>query len=203
MKYEIKIAETEEELYELYQFRYKVYVEEMQRPQKDANHDLKIITDELDVGAANLIAKHENKIVGAARINLADSISDFYMDFYEALLIKDSRINNISIVTRLMIDSEHRNTTLAPRIFIGCYEYGINRGTRFNYVDCNNHLIEFFESFGYRYYIGKKDHYEYGLVNPLILDLHDIDHLMKVKSPFVKSYQKWQDAQKSSIEVAT
>ena len=82
MKYEIKIASSDSELYELYQFRYKVYVEEMQRPQKDANHDLKIITDELDEGAANLIAIYNDKIVGAARINIGYNISHFYLAFY-------------------------------------------------------------------------------------------------------------------------
>lgn len=193
--FNIRLAETVEDLEALYRFRYQIYVEEMGRVQHDADHDLKMIQDDLDVNGSNLIAFKSGQLVGAARINLNENISDFYNDFYKIKDQKGTNKANISIVTRLMVAKEFRKSTLALRIFIACYEFGLWRGTQFNFVDCNDHLIDFFKSFGYEHYIKKINHKEYGLVNPLILDLHDESHFRALKSPFLNSFLKWKESQ--------
>lgn len=193
--FEIRLAETEEELEALYRFRYKIYVEEMGREQHDADHINKLIKDELDNGGHNLVAYKKGEIVGAARVNLNDSISAFYRDFYRIDEQPGTTETNISIVTRLMLAPEVRKSTLTYRIFIACYEFGLWRGTRFNFVDCNDHLIDLFMSFGYSYYIGKVTHPEYGSVNPLIINLHDENNLRLTNSPFLDSFLIWKEAQ--------
>ena len=193
--FDIRLAETEDELQALYRFRYKIYVEEMGRVQHDADHDKKIIKDELDSKGYNLIAYKAGQIVGAARLNLNESISDFYKDFYKIADQKGAHKFNTSIVTRLMVAKEVRKSPLAFRIFIACYETALWKGNRFNFIDCNDHLIDFFKSFGYEHYIKKINHKEYGLVNPLMLDLHDESHFRALKSPFLNSFLKWKESQ--------
>lgn len=193
--FEIRLAETKEELEALYRFRYKIYVEEMGRVQHDADHVNKRIVDELDDGANNLVAYKKGQIVGAARVNLNESITPFYRDFYKIFDQVGTTSNNISIVTRLMLAPEVRKSTLTYRLFIACYEFGLWRGTKFNFVDCNDHLIDLFMSFGYSYYIGKVTHPEYGLVNPLIINLHDELNLRASNSPFLESFLRWKAKQ--------
>ena len=78
--FDIRLAESQEDLEALYRFRYKIYVEEMGRVQHDADHLNKKIRDDLDDGGHNLLAFKQGKLVGAARINLNQSISPFYLD---------------------------------------------------------------------------------------------------------------------------
>lgn len=197
MLFDIRLAKSADDLEALYRFRYKIYVEEMGRVQQDADHVNKTIRDELDEGGHNLLAFKQGKLVGAVRVNLNQSISEFYLDFYKIFEQHGTSSNNISIVTRLMIADEVRHTTLTYRLFIACYEFGLWRGVKYNFVDCNDHLVDLFLSFGFFYYIGKSNHPEYGLVNPLIMDLHDETNLRAVKSPFLKSFLEWKlDQQK-------
>lgn len=76
----IRLAETEAELTALYTFRYRIYVEEMARPQKYADHDARTIRDPLDDTAYNLVAWQDDAIAGCVRVNFA---RDGGMDYYE------------------------------------------------------------------------------------------------------------------------
>ena len=193
--FDIRLAESQEDLVALYRFRYKIYVEEMGRVKHDADHVNKRIVDELDEGANNLVAYKKGQIVGAARVKLNETITPFYRDFYKILDQVGTATNNISIVTRLMLAPEVRKSTLTYRLFIACYEFGLWRGTKFNFVDCNDHLIDLFMSFGCSYYIGKVTHPEYGLVNPLIINLHDETNLRITNSPFLDSFLRLKSEQ--------
>ena len=104
--FDIRLAESQEDLEALYRFRYKIYVEEMGRVKHDADHLNKKIRDDLDDGGHNLLAFKQGKLVGAARINLNQSISPFYLDFYKIFEQKGTTTNNVSIVTRLMLAAE-------------------------------------------------------------------------------------------------
>ena len=53
----ITVSTEISELEELFSFRYRIYVEEMQRKQKYASHASKQIRDPLDDFATNLIAR--------------------------------------------------------------------------------------------------------------------------------------------------
>ena len=193
--FEIRLAQTQQELDDLYRFRYRIYVEEMGRVQLDADHERKTIQDALDEHGHNLLAFRYGKLVGAARINFNELCTPFYYELYQMNNQSVVTNKNASIVTRLMIDETYRKSTLAVRIFIACYEFGLWRGIRCNFVDCNDHLIDFFKSFGYQHYIGKATHKEYGEVNPLKLDLHDEALFRQINSPFLKPYLAWKHQQ--------
>jgi hypothetical protein len=66
----LTVATELSELEEPFSFRYRIYVEEMQRKQKYANHASKQIRDPLDDFAINLIARDaDGAIIGAVRTN--------------------------------------------------------------------------------------------------------------------------------------
>ena len=65
----IRRAETAADLEKLYRFRYAVYVEEMGRPQRYADHGRKRIEEPLDAPAANFIALKDEEVVGCVRWN--------------------------------------------------------------------------------------------------------------------------------------
>ena len=58
-------------------------------------------------------------------------------------------------------------------------------GIRWNFVDCNSPLVPLFLRFGYSEHLPTAIHPEYGRVHRLRLDLHDVENLQRVKSPFL------------------
>lgn len=59
------------------------------------------------------------------------------------------------------------------------------------FMDCNDHLVAFFKGIGYRDYMGRTTHKEYGAITPMYLDVRDIAYLRTLKSPYVKAYDQW------------
>lgn len=174
------------ELEALYRFRYAIYVEEMRRPQLWADHGRKRIEDMLDRACVNIAACLNGAIVGAVRVNLGcDAGFGSYEQLYDMQSVGVDHPEHTAICTRLMLCPEFRGSTLAVRLAAACYRLGLERGVRWTFIDCNAHLMAFFESLGYRRYRGDVRHPEYGMVTPLRFDCQDEAHLRAVKSPLL------------------
>lgn len=184
MTAEIRLAQDAAELEALFAFRYRIYVEELARPQKYADHAAKMIRDPLDGTAYNFIAWTGNEIVGCIRINLArDGAIDYYRDL---LRMDDAAVDwraNTSLSTRFMIAPDWRGTTLAIRLASTAYEFGLVNGIEWNFIDCYDNLATFFRRLGW-IQTHAANHEEYGAVNAMRLDLLDGEHLEQIKSPF-------------------
>ncbi len=180
----IKAAHSLADLMEIYRYRYKIYHEEMKRPQKYADHSRKIICDPLDACATNFVAWQNDQIVGVVRVNLArDSQLGLYEELYGIAAYCDSPQTQAAIVTRLMIDPQKRGSTLAIDLAAACYQLGLLRDVRFNCIDCNSHLVGFFKRLGYREYRENCIHPELGETTPLVFHLDDMQYLEEIKSP--------------------
>jgi hypothetical protein len=92
----------------------------------------------------------------------------------------------VSITTTLMIAPKHRNGTLGCRLSLATFRDGRRDGILFDFIDCNPHLEETFQRLGYRRYLGRIQHPEYGDVLPLVLMLTDVEHLEQIGSPFAR-----------------
>ena len=182
----IREASSNEELESAFAFRYRIYVDEMQRPQKDADHVRRRIRDKLDDTAINLAAWNDGEIVGVARVNFArNGHLGMYEEFYEMGGVAADHPGRTSIVTRLMLAPEFRHSGLAVQMFCACFGIGMRHGIRWNFVDCNSPLVPLFLRFGYSEHLPTAIHPEYGRVHRMRLDLHDVENLQRVKSPFL------------------
>lgn len=182
---EIRIAECEKELNAVFNFRYRIYVEEMNRKQHYADHDQKRIQDPLDVGAINFAAWRGDELLGVVRVNFPrDSDIGIYEDFYAMRSVGVDHPQCTSIVTRLMVAPALRNSRLGLDLSIACYRYGLVCGIKWNFIDCNEHLETFFSTLGYTAHVPRAVHVEYGLVTRLRLNLHNDAHLTSIRSPF-------------------
>jgi hypothetical protein len=169
-------------------FRYRIYVDEMRRKQKYADHERKTITDPLDgEGVGNLAAWEGGEVVGVVRINFLQltDIGD-YFEQYDLGGLPPGVLAATSITTRLMIHPGHRRGTLAARLACETYRYGLARGITTDFIDCNAHLVSFFTGLGYVVHRDDLVHPEYGAVTVMRLNVTDLDHLERVRSPFRK-----------------
>jgi GNAT superfamily N-acetyltransferase len=185
---QIRPAQTADERAAVFRFRYSVYVEEMARPQKHADHTAKLIADPLDVPAACLLAAWESdQVVGTVRTNdLWSSDIGEYADHYGIGDLEADARSATSITTRLMVHPRHRRTTLATRLACETYRRALERGIVTDFIDCNAHLVEYFIGLGYCVHRNDLFHAEYGSVTVLRLDLTHLAHLESVHSPFRK-----------------
>lgn len=180
----IKPASTLPELMAIYRFRYKIYHEEMQRRQDYADHFRKTISDPLDACAMNFAAWEKDRIVGVVRANLArDMCLAGYEDLYQMHSFGEAHPAHTAIVTRMMVEPQKRGSRLAVDLAAACYRFGLAHAIKFNFIDCNAHLVRFFKGIGYRDYIGTRMHDEYGEVTPMVFHLDDHQHLQEIRSP--------------------
>ena len=183
MNFDIHIAKTEAELTELYQLRYKVYVEELGRTQKYANHELKEVREPLDDTAHNMIAVAEGKIAGVMRFHFCDGINDsFYREVYRLNLFADFYPARVSYTTKLIVTNEYRQKSVALDLAVACYKLGVSK-VCFNVIDCYPVMVPFFLKLGWRFYTENVIHPEFGEVIPMVL-VKDINYLTKIHSPF-------------------
>jgi GNAT superfamily N-acetyltransferase len=200
---QIQMASDPELLGDIYRFRYRIYVEEMGRIQYHADHHRKRIVDSLDDSGYNLVALKNAEIVGVVRVNFSrDRTIDFYDEFYGMASVGADHPQYTSTSTRLMVAPEYRGTTLAVRLSVACYKLALDNEIRWNFIDCNDHLVPFFAGLGYLPHRGRVNHPEYGFVNSMILPLGNIGHLNAVKSPFAKVFQDASRAAAASPVVA-
>lgn len=170
---------------DLFRFRYAIYVEEMGRKQKYACAETRTIRDPLDELGYQGIVALDDAIIGCIRMNfLRDGSIGDYFSLYGLSALSAKERETASICTRLMIGPSARRTQVSIELIKFAYAFGLDRGIDTCFIDCNDHLVRFFERFGWRF-LFKREHEDYGLVNIMRLDLRDHNHLAAIKSPFL------------------
>ncbi len=189
---EIRIVKTTAELEQIYQFRYKIYVDEMGRKQIYADHQRKTIIEPLDETGYVFGAFENGAVVGTLRVNFAkESDLGYYEELYKMRSVGNSHPDHTSIITKLIVDNNYRYGRLTIRLAQAAYILGLKNGIKFNFIDCNQPLVEFFSFFGYELYTANVIHPEYGEVIPMICNVLDIDLFKRRRSPLAKSYESF------------
>jgi N-acyl-L-homoserine lactone synthetase len=185
----IRQAVDPRELKSIYRLRYSIYVDEMNRAQPYADHAKQLIVDPLDQqdGCGVLGAWDDNEIVGTVRTNFlcSSAIGDYY-ELYRIADLPSEVVPRTSITTRLMIVGRLRKSTLATRLACEMFRFGLQRGITTDLIDCNEHLVTFFLSLGYRVHRDAVVHPDYGRVTVMRLNLTDFHYFEQIRSPFRK-----------------
>lgn len=185
MGLEIRLAESEDDLEAIYRFRYDIYVVEMQRKQRYADHAQRRIADPLDSCGHVLGAWEDGALVGTLRTNfLRESDVGEYFDMYKLSAFSAETLPSVSISTRLMISPTHRKSTLAIHLICTNFEFCVAEGLSIDVMDCNAHLVPFFSKLGYQIHRDDLVHPEYGDVTVMYLQARDVRHLERIGSPF-------------------
>lgn len=187
MSITIRLAKSGGELRQLYHFRYSIYVEEMKRSPRYADHRARTLEEPLDATGHNLIALDGDTIVGALRANLGGE-SDFgeYRELYEMDRAGCWFPRHVSMTSKFMIARPYRGSVVAMRLALACFELGNLREIYFDFMDTNRHLEGTYSKVGYLPYRGRVWHPEYGDVLPMVLNLTDTGYLAAVRSPYLR-----------------
>ncbi len=194
MRASIALAELAE-LTQVQRFWYRIYVEEMNRHLSDplTDHQSKTLSDPLaNIGRLFVARDEQNRIIATLMTTLAaDGDLGKYERLYGIDKLDSKARARSSITTKLMVDAAYRNSRLSMLLARKAYEHDLRLGVERDYIDCNDHLVAFFERLGYLPHRGRIVHRDYGAVNSMVIQLTDARHLRSVGSPFLKSLQRF------------
>lgn len=183
----IRLAQCRAEFNALFAFRYSIHVDEMIRRQKYADHFWQRIRDPLDETAYNFAAWDGDEIVGCVRVNFAaDGGLEYYRDLLRMDAASDRYPEGVALCTRLLVVPKFRGSLLAERLCVAGLQLGLEYGVDWNFIDCNDHLVSFFERMGYER-THEAVHEEYGRVHAMRFDSRNLPRLKAVGSPLPRN----------------
>ncbi|UCH47327.1 MAG: GNAT family N-acetyltransferase [Betaproteobacteria bacterium] len=200
---DVREACTREEKEKLFRFRYEIKARVSNSVESHDDPSAKRIRDDLDTTAANLFALRESKLVGAIRVNFAWRCAlGVHADFYRMRESAGSDHPSRScIFSRLIVDPASRGNKLGYHLCATAYKHALDRDTRFAFLHCKDDLIYYFSALGFKAYMGRTRHVEYGEVIPMKLDLLDEKYLMMIDSPLLPVLRGWKQSRQPSIEI--
>ena len=193
----VHVANSVMENREIYQFRYQIFIDEMSKSAKNADHTKHVITDTMDEYSLQLYATVENEIAGALRFTIAEPsrfprqlASVFHMQQF-ASAFSDNMLTEVSLCTKLAVKDTFRSSPILYYLMVKAYEIARERNVQINFGGCNPYLLSLYEQMGYRQFTKNFIDPGYGLLVPLVMLVEDIEHFHLVKSPFFRLCRKF------------
>jgi hypothetical protein len=173
MAYEVRLAETEEEKEAVYRFRYTVYVEEMGRYQKTADHAGRRLVEPEDEQSFILYIRDgdDGTVVGTARLSWGGhGFSQRQIDEYSLTPFLDALPHeHIGVGERVMVLSSLRGTGLIDQLMERRNDTAIGHDVRIQFAACEPHLLSLYLGQGRRTYATKNINTpEAGYLIPLV-----------------------------------
>lgn len=146
-----EIATTPEERYEIYRFRYSIYIEELHKSLAFADHRQKLLRDEIDDHATIFYVRDGARIVGTVRsLNAGDYLPASYNQWFDIDRLKAIPRRDFNFTSRMMIEASYRGTAVAHIMIGRGYEAGRLEGCWLNLIHCAPCLVALYEKLGYR-----------------------------------------------------
>jgi hypothetical protein len=190
--FEARLATTPADRRAVFKLRYLVYIEEMRRASRYANHDEKILEEPYDQNALIYGLFVGEMCVATVRANRgSDPTVTEYLDLYH-ISQKTTALSELVISTKVMANKSFRNLRAIRDFWMFFYEDLLERGFREIYCDCNDNVLRFFLHLGFKHSTPATTvHPEFGTVNLLHANMYDLSHAEAVGSPLataLKSY---------------
>jgi predicted GNAT family N-acyltransferase len=194
-EFEVKVAKTDEEKERIFQLRYQIYIEEMGKSNKNADHDKKIIKDLLDDWGTLFYIEKKRQMVATIRINSSSDgkFSEEFMDIYKVEHFIKAEPIKYSFSSRLMVHKDRRNSKVTSCILNNSYKFFRDNKIRFNFLNCSSSLLQLYQNLGCRRYAENFIDSDVGLRTPLVLLTEDIVHLRNVRSIYYKIAKKYEN----------
>jgi predicted GNAT family N-acyltransferase len=196
----VEAAETDAQRRDIFQFRYKIYVEEMGKQPQEADHQNKLLQDEFDDNALLLMVRNGTDVIATIRFNnFAQNLPDNLAMDYSLDAFNNYPGEALSFTSKLMVDPNWRGTAVVASLIAELYKYARDHHIIFDFINCAPSLVGFYEQIGYRRYCDGFVDDSVGYRVPMVLLIEDITHLRNVRSPLhrlAKNYDNSDQSQK-------
>ncbi|MBI4529195.1 MAG: cyclic nucleotide-binding domain-containing protein [Deltaproteobacteria bacterium] len=190
-------ARSEAEREKIFEFRYRIYTEELGLSPPTADHARKRLWDPLDDVSVSHALLEDGGVVGSLRVTFLEDVRDpsvLIEKFSLEPAIAALGVSAICTTSRFILDPRLRHGTAILRLMEAAYEHGVSRGTvRLNYGDCSPHLLPFYEHLGYRRYTRAYNDTAYGFKILIVMLVHDQKRFEHVRSPLSRVASRYPD----------
>jgi hypothetical protein len=190
MTAELKFADTDAEKEGVFRHRYEVYVEEMGRYHAIADHDRRMLVEDIDADSRFLYADLDGQVIGSMRWTWGGDapMSKRHIDQYMLQPFIDTVPQAELIVgERFMVTKEYRGSDVLSRMFQRYMNFVNEMRIQLIFGDCEPHLLNLYQGLGFRTYSSQNiSSSEVGYLIPLILVAEDLDYLRAIRSPMAE-----------------
>lgn len=179
---------TDTEREEVYRFRYDIYVDEMGRYGDVADHaGRRLVEPDDELARLNLI-RHEGRVIGTARFSwgaVPGALNERMVEQYDLQPFLDAVPHeNIAVGERLMFLPEYRGGPLLFKFVSESLVQFQREGIQLFFGDCEPHLLNPYQSMGYRPYTRRHVNKPgTGYLIPIVFVTGDMEHLKLIGSP--------------------
>jgi len=168
---DVYLCRNKEMLESAMRLRYEVYCQELGRRSPHADHERRIITDDLDPTAHVFIAVEAGETIGTLRANAScESALGMFEELYG---MKRSACHPAAtaICTKFIIRKASRTGFAALKLMSAVAHYGLRHGIKECYVDAIPMLLPYYKSVGFTVSGPQFLHRENGISYPMMIDL--------------------------------
>lgn len=152
--FEARWAETDADYDALAKFRYEVYVADQQFAPDGTDHAAQRV-EELDRRAKSAMVLSDGRLMASGRIewgaDYGDSFAPYMVELYG---LQDVRgvlsSDEIMVLNRVMVHPDARGSGIVSRVFREIFLFAAEHGIQVTLLDCQPHLVGFYEKLGFR-----------------------------------------------------
>jgi len=196
-------AVTPREISKVCELRYRIYVEELQIPTPEADHEWRWLRDPADEESLSFAAWKDGEAIGSLRITCLADLQDPQKILSRLCMhpaLAAFGIDSICTTSRFMLDPRLRNGRVIYPLMKAVYDHAWARGVRLNYGDCSPHHLPFYQHMGFRNYDRGFNDPAYGYKLPLLMLMGDSTEFRRRRTPLARvsanypedhAVQKW------------
>lgn len=193
---QVHLANNNDERRRLYEFRYRIHVEEMGLEPQGTFHKLRAVRDDFDVNAKLYFLTDNSSIVGSIRVLICDAplLPRALVDGYQLRSFADYDPALLSLSDQFIVADGWRDGAASSVLLGAKYKQLRGLGVKFDFCNVTPSLVAAFEMLGYRRFSANFVDPMDGLKTPLVLVTEDIDHLKAVGSPFAPVAEEFENS---------
>ena len=183
---------TGEEREKCYGLAYEVFCEEMGALLQEADQDRRIVKDDAIEKAHLLCARMDGELAGTMGILKGDERpfpEHFERGFGIARFLPVVPRERMALNIRFLVRARFRGTPVPFRLIVEAQNYQMMEGVLLSFCDCQPHLLDLYQSLGFRPCAPVFEQPGFGLMVPLMLCTVDVAHLRSVRSPLIRYSQ--------------
>jgi hypothetical protein len=185
----IGLAETQSEREAVYRLRYDVYVEEMGRYRGVADHERRMLYEDVDEQSRISYVEIDGDFVATARLTWGGDgpLPQRMIDQYQlAPFLAELPASAIAVGERAMVRPHLRGTDLLLKLMCHGMSWVNDNRIQLIFGDCEPHLLNLYLSLGQRTYSKTNvNSAEAGYLIPIVTVVEDIEHFRRLRSPLL------------------
>jgi predicted GNAT family N-acyltransferase len=168
---EVFLCRNKEMLESAQRLRYEVYCRELGRQSPYADHDRKIIADELDRVGQTFVAIEDGETIGTLRGNRSADGSVGALEELYGMRASACDPHETAVCTKFIVKRSKRGGAASIKLISALVRYGLRHDVKECYIDSIPALVPYYKAVGFTIAGPKFLHRENGPSYPMMIDL--------------------------------